>query len=119
MDATVKDWSADEIAALPRDEKNRVLVPLNYPITVTFRGSSGDREELVSEIPLARPNGEALDLLDGNLKPMALFKAMIAKLSGWTTKEVNRLDAHDVLEVGGIALGFIPAPPAPPFGESD
>lgn len=82
--------------------------PLKHPLTTTFKGPHGDREEVTVEVAIRRATGEELLLIDQYQgRPMALVLEMIARLSDLTPKQVRRLDAEDLAPLGRLAFANV------------
>lgn len=80
---------------------------LKQPVTVTFRSSSGERQEQLTELTL-RTEIKAKDLraIDGHDGDVAKAIAMIARLSGRSIAEIDELGAEDFGELAELIDSF-------------
>lgn len=99
--------ATDHTAAPAYDLRREVTHTLLVPIVRKLRGPSGDREEEVTEVTVSRPKGK-------HLKQAARYKSedeadmsLIAPLTGLSEKDVDELDAVDLMAIGAIIRGFV------------
>ncbi len=83
-----------------------VTFTLKHPITTTFRGPDGERQEQTIELTLRRLKGKDLRGAPDNEADQALH--FIAKSSGLTPMQVDELDLEDIAELGEVMAGFTP-----------
>lgn len=83
---------------------------LKYPVKLQFQQADGSvREDTISHVPLRRPTGTEMKLLDlyGNRR-IHMMHAMIAALSGMDEDIVDRIDAEDLLALYDKVGDFLP-----------
>ena len=89
---------------------------LKRPVKTIFKGPSGDREEVLSEVSIRRPTAADLLIIDQlQARPIALMLEMVIRLSGLSRKIVERIDAEDIDPLGKLALANVGD--GPPTGE--
>lgn len=90
------------------DLRTEVHHPLKVPFDRRIRGADGAvREEKVTELTITRPKGK-------HLKAAARFKndeeaemSLIGPLTGLSDKDVDEVDALDLMEIGKVISGFL------------
>jgi len=83
-----------------------VTYQLKHPITFTFRGPDGEREETTSELTLRRIKGKDLRGMPPGEVDQALH--LIGKCTGLTPMQVDEIDAEDIAGLGEVIEGFMP-----------
>lgn len=86
---------------------------LLYPVTLSFRQSTGEvREETISEIALRRPTAKEMRLVDRAGSGMVgLVISMLAILSGHDEEVIEKIDAQDFAELAEMVSDFLPNGP--------
>lgn len=88
---------------------------LLQPVTIKFKGPSGEREEVITEVQLRRPKGKdirAMDRVEGDIgKTMAL----LSRVSDLDPSVLDEMDGADVVELLERVAGFLPS--GQPTGE--
>ena len=81
---------------------------LVHPLSVTFKGPDGEREETITEVIVRRPKGKDLRVADQYPGEVAQSLALMARLTGLDPKQVDELDAEDIAAIGAIIESFTP-----------
>jgi hypothetical protein len=86
---------------------------LRYPVTLSFRQTSGEvREETISEITLRRPTAKEMRLADrGGIGMVGMIISMLAVLSGHDEETIERIDAQDFGALADMVGDFLPNGP--------
>lgn len=81
---------------------------LATPITRTFKGAEGERQEQVTEVRVRKPLAGDLVVMDGKGE-IAGSQALLAVLTDLSLKDIQRLEVEDFMALSGILQGFLPA----------
>lgn len=91
------------------DTEGRTVVPLLWPVTVTYRTQGrADRIEEVAELRLRRPTGADLMALEKAPGNAAQARLLITRLAGCSEAVFDRMDAADIERLSGAIEGFFP-----------
>lgn len=85
-----------------------ICYQLKHPITTTFKGPEGERQETTAELTLRRPNAGDMRVMDDVKGEVGASIAMIARLSGLAVVQVEKLDAEDFVALSGVVGDFLP-----------
>lgn len=86
-----------------------MIYKLSKPVTLTYAGAEGQREEVIETITFREPDGNTLLLIDAyGSQPMRLMMEIIADLWGKTFAEVKKLPAKDLGPLGDRAFALLP-----------
>ncbi len=86
---------------------------LSEPLIRRKRVEGGaEVEETITEVTLRRPKAADLRVMDSHKGTMGQTIALIARLSGLTVGEVDRMEAYDIAELGAQVGGFLEKPKA-------
>ena len=90
------------------DEKGSALLPLEHPVTLTYRKNNQDTTETLTSLTIRRPNG-------GDLRHIMNFKnegdqvtQMFMRLSGHPALVFDKLDIADIGRVTEVIGNFTP-----------
>lgn len=85
---------------------------LKQPITVTFRGSDGEREETIAagtELKLRRIKGKDLRATDDAAGEVAKSLVLLSKVTDQPIHVIDAMDAEDIAGLGELLDDFLPA----------
>ena len=84
---------------------------LLYPITTTFKGPDGEREETITELVIRRPVAGDLRVTDSVTGDVAKSLALLARITGVDQRALDKLDTVDLTALGEVIEGFTKAGP--------
>lgn len=94
--------------ALECDLRSEATYALKFPITRRLRGHDQSvREEQLTEVTVRRPKGKDMKLAARFKNADEADMSLIAPLTGLTDKDVDELDAVDLMAIGAIIAGFV------------
>lgn len=94
------------IAALDRDARGAIVLPLEYPI-MRYAGPAHAPEEIpIEALTLRRPVGADARAIDVSDTGSAIMLLRLERLSGLTAKEIDRIDEADIKRATMVMLNF-------------
>ncbi len=93
---------------IERDLRTEVVHTLIVPLNRRIRDAQGQvREEEVTQVTVTRPKGKHLKAASRFKNEEEADMSLIGPLTGLADKEIDEMDAADIMEIGAIIAGFV------------